>query len=216
MKKIACLSVIAFFISCATPTYITGSWKNTAQPVKSYHNVCIAALTGHAVVKSKIESDLKIALAKQNVSAFKSIDEFPPNFLKDSVSRSTLIEMVKKKGADAILTITLLKKETESRYIGGPSIYSPYSRFGYYGNFYGYYSYWYPYAYSPGYYTQNDVYYFETNLYDVQSEALIWSAQSETYSYDGLNGVSADLARTIVEKMKSDGVLNERSVAVKK
>ncbi|MGZ4038330.1 MAG: hypothetical protein ACXVPQ_10915 [Bacteroidia bacterium] len=220
MKKIAALILIALCTSCATPTEIIGSWKNPEQTAKSYHNIFVAALTGQTVVKSKIESALKIALAKQNVSAIKSIDEFPPNFLKDTVAKDVLLSAVNKKGADAILTVTMLKKETSSRYVPGGPMYAPYPMYGYYRSFSGYYSYWYPYAYSSGYYAQSDIYFFETNLYDAKTDNLIWSAQSETYTYDGLTDVSADLAHAIVEKMRSDGVLiserGDHGVAVQK
>lgn len=213
MKKIASLIVtVALCVSCATPTEIIGSWKNPDQTVKSYHNIFIAALTAQTVVKSKIESALKVALAKQNVSSVKSIDEFPPHFMKDTVSKDVLLSSVNKKGADAILTITMLKKETASRYVPGGPVYNPYPAYGYYRSFYGYYSYWYPYAYNSGYYEASDIYYFETNLYDARTDELIWSAQSETYTYDGLSEVSGDLAQVIVNKMKNDGVLiNDRN-----
>jgi hypothetical protein len=80
-------------------------------------------------------------------------------------------------------------------------------RFGYYGNFWGYYSHWYPYGYSDAYYTRDDVYYLETNLYDAKDEVLIWSAQSQTYSYDGLATFSKEFAKEITQRMKKDGII---------
>lgn len=201
------LVVAVVIVGCAPTTLITGSWKNPKAGVKDYKTVFVVALTGNTIAKSTTEGDVSAALNKQGIATVKSIDEFPPGFTKDSIPKTEIIQRVKGKGSDAILTISLLKKSTESRYVRGAYVYDPSVRFIYYGNFWGYYNYWYPYAYNPGYYSQEDVYFIETNLYDSSTELLLWSAQSRTYSYNGLAPVSKEFAATIVDKMKKDGIL---------
>lgn len=192
-------------VCCYPTSKITGSWKSPKHSDKVYKSIFIAALTGNTVAKSTIEKDLETVLTKYGVSIIKSLDEFPPNFERDSVNKEALIKAVRKKGSEAILTVSLLKKETESRYTSGP--YSPMGRFGYYGNFGGYYNYSYPYAYNNTYYTKDEIYYLETNLYDSYSEELIWSAQSQTYSYDGLASHSKEFSKMIGVQLKKDGIL---------
>lgn len=207
MKRIVVLYILplAFLASCYSSSRITGSWKSPKQGEKVYKTLFVAALTGNTVAKSTIEKDLDQMLGKYGISVVKSIDEFPPTFSKDSVSKETLMQRVHQKKSDAILTVSLLKKETESRYTTGT--YAPAGRWGYYGTFGGYYNYWYPYAYSDTYYTRDEVYYLETNLYDSSTEELIWSAQSQTYSYDGLATHSKEFSVMIGEQMKKDGIL---------
>lgn len=212
MKKLAyILTLIAFTISCSTSTKITGTWKNPKQPAGEIQTIFIAALTGNISAKSTLENNISEALAKQNVTSIKSVDEFPPGLLKDSIPKEVVMDKIKKKNHQAILTISLLKKKTESRYIRSSTAYAPMARFVYYDNFYGYYSYWSPYAYSAGYYVNDDVYYLESNLYNSKTETLIWSAQSKTYSYDGLSSFSKTFAKVIVKKMKEDGILNPKT-----
>ncbi|MEO6305492.1 MAG: hypothetical protein ABIP51_20180 [Bacteroidia bacterium] len=201
------LSVIIVFTYCAPTTKITGSWKNSKQPSGELKTVFIAALTGNVVAKSTLESNMARALTKQNIQTIKSVDEFSPGFLKDSIPKNVLMAKIKKQAHEGILTISLLKKTTESRYVRGGYAYSPMGRFGYYDNFYGYYSYWSPYVYNPGYYEKEDIYYLETNMYDSQTETLLWSAQSQTYSYDGLSSFSEKFSNVIVNKLKKDGVI---------
>jgi len=209
MKKLASLFLaVVIIVSCSPTTKITGSWKNPKQPSSEVQTIFIAALTGNIIAKSTLENNMSDALIKQKINTIKSVDEFPPSLLKDSISKEVIMDKIKKKSHQAILTISLLKKKTESRYIRGSTAYTPMARFGYYDNFYGYYSYWSPYAYSPGYYVKDDVYYLESNLYDSKTETLIWSAQSKTYSYDGLSSFSKTFAKVIVKKMKEDGVIN--------
>jgi hypothetical protein len=198
---------LLFAISCAPTTMITGSWKNPNGKPKTYNTIFVAALTGNTVGRSVTENDFATNLSKHGVQALKSLDEFPPNFLKDSIPKKEMLDKINKKNVDAILTISLLKRSSESRYVPGNYMYAPMTRFGYYGTFGGYYSYWYPYSYSPGYYTEEDIYYLETNLYDSSDESLLWSAQSKTYAYGSLSAVSKEFSRVIVDRMKAEGVL---------
>jgi hypothetical protein len=197
--------VLLFLIACATPNMITGSWKSEAYNEKQYSNILVAALTSQVVGRSAVESDIAKRLSEQGVTAQKSINLFPPKMSASDSDRVMMMKAVKGKDIEAILTVSMLKKETESRYVPG-YVYDPY-RYSYYRNFWGYYSYWYPYSYSPGYYTESTVYYMETNLYDVKTEELVWSAQSRTYEGLDFPTFSKDFAKTVVGKLKTDRLL---------
>jgi hypothetical protein len=190
---------------CTPNTKMTGSWKNPGLG-RTYHKVFVSALSGNAVVRSTVEEEMAKALKAKGHVAIKSIDVFPPGFIKDSVDRGQVMRAIRQQKADGILTISLQRKETESRYVSGT--YAPMSRYDYYGSFGGYYGYWYPAAYSPGYYQQEEVYYLETNLYDAASELLVWSGQSRTYAYDGIKNLATEFAAIVVEKMRKDTILN--------
>jgi hypothetical protein len=194
--------------ACAPSSKITSTWKSDKSAGKKYNSVFIAVLTGNTIAKSAIEEQFDQAFTAYKVSAAKSIDEFPPKFSHDSIPKDEIMRKVKQKGSQSILTISILKKTTESRYVSG--VYSPGMRWGYYNNFWGYYSYWYPFVYSPDYYVNEDIYYMETNLYDITSEELVWSAQSQTYDVDNLKNFSKEFARSVVSKMNEDGILNAR------
>ena len=203
MKKI--FSILLFLAACAPATMITGTWKNPQVPPGNYHNILVAALTSRAVAKNTVEGDLVTMLKNYHVTASKSIDLFPPNLTGSDSDRSVLLDKIKGRNIDAILTVSLLKRETESRYTGSPAPYDPF-RYSYYRNFWGYYSYWYPAMYDPAY-DSEQVYYIETNLYDAATEELKWSAQSKTYDILNLATFSRDFSKSIVDQMVKDGVL---------
>jgi hypothetical protein len=207
MKKFIILSAIALLLvaGCTPATKVTASWKSPKAGEKSYKSVFVAALMGNTIAKSTLENDIATVLNNHQISTVKSMDEFPPTFANDSVAKEDMMGVVRKQGSDAILTISVLKKETESRYVSGG--YAPLNRYGWYGNFWGYYNYWHPYAFNESYYTRDEIYYLETNLYDTNSEVLLWSAQSQTYTFNGLANFSKEFAKGIVEKMKTDGIL---------
>jgi hypothetical protein len=208
MKKISSvlLTIIVIFECCSPSTYITGSWKTPAPLTKQYSMIMVAALTNNTIARATLENDMANTLGS-SATVLKSIDEFPPNVTGSDSSKVALMNKVKNKNVDAILTISILSKETESRYISGRGPYDPLG-YTFYDDFWGYYNYWYPHFYDQGYYVQNKVYFIETNLYDTQTQKLIWSAQSKTYNPEDLNNFSKEFASVIVSKMKTDGVLS--------
>jgi hypothetical protein len=119
--------------------------------------------------------------------------------------------MVNGKNMDAILTLSTVKQETQTRYVPGSSPYSPLG-YPYYNDFWGYYSYWYPRFYAPGYYVLDKIYYIEVNLYDTQTEKLVWSAQSKTYNPDDLPSFSREFSDVIADKLKNDGMISKAAL----
>lgn len=204
---------LLLFLGCSPSTFITGSWKNPKESGK-YKNIMIAALTGNTILKSMLEDKMAKALEKQ-VLVLKSIDEFPPTVSNTDSSKAGIMKKMKNRNSDAVLTISILKRETETRYLREGRPYEPYG-YIYYNDFWGYYDYRYPLVYSEGYYIQDNVYYIETNLYDTETKKLIWSAQSKTYSPDNLEPFAKEFAGVIASKLKSDGVLNQTKSQQKK
>jgi hypothetical protein len=200
----------AFIVGCTTTnTNITGSWKNPAQTT-NYNSILVTALAGHAVDRSTIETELAAAFGSNGVHAISGIDKFPPNFHATDSDKQAFMELVHQTNADAILTISLLKEETQTRYVPGNVRYDPFSGPVYYRTFYGYYRHWYPYVYDPGYYVEDKTYYIETNLYDAKTEDLVWSAQSETYSPITLPDFAKEFAEIMIAKMKEDGMISSK------
>jgi hypothetical protein len=198
------LFIIILLAGCAPTTYITGSWKSPTAANKQYKSILVAAFTSNTIARSTLEKDMAAILAK-NVTVLKSIDEFPPTVNNTDSSKAVIIDKMKGR-IDAILAISIISRETETRYIPGERPYDPLN-YMYYNDFWGYYNYRYPTLYQQGYYEQNKVYYIETNLYDAENEKLIWSAQSKTYSPDDLEPFSKEFATVIVTKMQEEKII---------
>lgn len=205
MKKLIIFLILGVILSsCISTTKITGSWVNTKRSTQSYGNIFLVALTHNMIAKSTVETDLATNLKKYGVNTVKSIDEFTPTLLSDSIDRIALMTKVKQKNMDGVLMISLIKKETDSRYVSGAAVFRP----GYYyGNIRDYYNYWYPCVYSPGYYITNEIYYIEANLYDANNQELVWSAQSQTYNPVGLTTFSKHFTFKMVEALSNAGIL---------
>ena len=194
--------------SCGTSTKIIGSWTADDLPAeKSYKKVFITALTPNAGVRNAMENNLAMAAKEREIEAVTSGEAFTISFTQDNQpSKTEILDKVRAENADAIFTVTLLDKESETRYIPG-STYSPMSYGGYYGGFYSYYNTMYPMTYEPGYYTTDKIFYVESNLYDAETEALIWSAQSKTVNPTNLESFASEYTRVMVDELIKDGVL---------
>jgi hypothetical protein len=211
--------MLLLVFGCSSSTEITGSWRNKNTPNEGINNILVTALTSKAAARQTVETDLANVLQKNGYKSMKSIDILPPSFTDGKEpDKEVILDKIKGNDIDAILTVALIDKETENRYVPGSTGYAPVPRFDYYGRFWGYYSTWYPTLYSPGYYTEDKVYFIETNLYDADTEELLWSAQSETYNPASLESFSKEFANVMVDQMATDGVLKMSNgpVTVKK
>ena len=200
--------LLAGIAGCTSSTQIMGSWKSPEIEAQHYRRVVVAALTDNVLARQEVENDLQTQLQMRGIEVTRSIDLFPPSATsKTGPDVNLLLERIKTDGHDAILTAALVDEQTETRYVPGSMGYRPMTRFMWYGSFRGYYTYWYPTLYDPGYYTQDKVYYLETNLYDVNSDRLVWSAQSKSYSPRNLRKAASQFAEVTVQKMSEDNVL---------
>ena len=214
MKKLIRLSVfllgIPFLLisinSCVSSTMVTGTWEKPDLE-QSYDNIIVAAMVPTVSTRSSIEMKVVKHLEEEDVEASQSIDVLPPRYIDDDDTKQEIMNSIRNNGADGILTVSLIDKETETRYVRGTTPYTPYPHYGFYGSFWGYYNYWYPRFYDQGYYTEEKIYYIETNLYDADSENLIWSAQSKTYDPVDLENFSEDFAEAIVEQLNEAGII---------
>jgi hypothetical protein len=78
---------------------------------------------------------------------------------------------------------------------------------GGYGRFGGYYGMYGPMTYSPGYYATDKNFYVEINLYDTETQALVWSAQSATTNPSSIDRAAREFALVVVDKMIKDKII---------
>ena len=66
------------------------------------------------------------------------------------------------------------------------------------------------YVSQPGYYTTHETYTLETNLYDVESEELVWSARSRTFSPESVQEVIVDLKKLLIKDLDEKNLLKKK------
>ncbi|HET8858939.1 DUF4136 domain-containing protein [Marivirga sp.] len=200
------------FIGCSPSTNITATWKNPDLSESGFNNILVTAMVNNVSARESLETELALQLSKKGVLATQGMNLFPPDLRDEKMgSKSELLNAINENKFDALITINLVESEMETRYVPGTTAYAPLNSFGYYGNFWGYYNYWYPTVYDPGYYDTVKSYFLETNLYDAETEKLIWSAQSETVSPGTIENLSEDYSNIITRKLMNEGLISANS-----
>ena len=123
----------------------------------------------------------------------------------DQLSEKEALVRLSNAGVDGVLTIVLLDKERERYYVPGQMQYTPYGF--YYDRFWGHSRTLYWRIYSPGYYTTNTRYFWESNLYDLSDGKLIYSAQSQSFDPSSSDVLGKEYGKLIVDDIVGKGVI---------
>lgn len=199
--------VIAGALACSS-TKIIGSWKN-ADSTKTYNHIMVVGLTSNVVAQSSVESRMATILSARGVNAKGSGVIFSPETKVTDEMKKSVGAKLKQEGFDGLLTIALVSVDEKTSYTPGTT-YTPYA-YPAYGNYWGYYGYYAPQVYSPGYYSSEKVYTVEANLYDVNTEKLVWAARSETTDPSSLDRFSEEYSETVVYQLGKDGMLGGKA-----
>ncbi|MBL0359004.1 MAG: hypothetical protein IPP72_20035 [Chitinophagaceae bacterium] len=206
MKKILIMAAVIISFTGCSSTRITSSWKSDSIHNLKYNKVLVVGFvkdTDRAALE-KMEQHLVGDLKDLGYNAVASMQEYGPKAF-DKMEEAQVLDKLKSSGVDAVITIVLLDKEKESRYMPGSIHYSP---FGYHQNrFYRYYGTMNTRIYEPGYYVTDTRYFWESNFYTINTETLLYSAQ--TTSFDPVNAESLghEYGMTIVNDMVKQNVL---------
>jgi len=208
-KIISLLLLVVMMFGCGPSQKITGSWANPeAKSMGPFTKVFVMVLSQNKDANYNIESQMAKILITKGFKVVKSNDLYPPSFAptKD-FTKEQLTASIKKTGCDAVLMLALLDSKVVESYNPGV-VYAPVN-YGYYGSYYGYYNHYYPQVYSPGYYSVDKTFYLEANLYDMVSDNLVWSVQSEARNPKDLSSWFKNYSVMLMNHLKSKG-LNQK------
>ena len=196
----------AFLAACSPSQTVTSYWANKAANQSPYDTIYIMAMTQNKKMEPAVENSLADVLISKGHKVVMNSQVYPPSFSAvKQLTREQLAETIAGTGSNGILTLAVLDTKTETNYNPGTT-YAP-MNYGYYGSYYGYYNHYYPVVYSPGYYTENKTYYIETNFFDVKTDELIWSIQSQAYNPANFDSMFEEYTRVILNKLREEGMI---------
>ena len=205
MKMLIIAGLSAILLGACSSSTVTSSWKQQNANTMGLKKVMVVAMApdkDRAMV-SKMEQQLASDLQSQGIPAVAASDEFGPKALI-GMKEKAVLNRLNRNGIDGVVTISLLDKTKERNYVPGNISYQPvtfYSRF--YRGFVTYYDRY----QTPGYYDTNTKFVFETNLYDLNKDKLLYSAQSESFDEATINRMATDYGKEIVKDMKKGGLI---------
>lgn len=216
MTKLIWIGFALFIIAagCTSTSKITSTWKAKNVEPKNYNKMLVLGLMNVAdrTIREKMEEHLAEDLNTLGYNAICACEVFDPKAF-NNMTEEAAINKLKNQGIDAVLTVVLLDKQKESKYVPGNIYYSPYGY--YYNRFWGYRSTLYRRIYEPGYYVSDTKYFWESNLYDMASQQLVYSVQTQSFSPDNANILGHEYAKLIVKDIVKHKVLQQQGVQVK-
>jgi hypothetical protein len=208
------LLLLVFLSSCSSTSLLV-SWNEKSSPPKNYRKMAVVVMAPDVSKRASVESAVADQLKAKGFNAHATFNTFPfAGKIGDlGLDKETVEEKIKQRindnGFDGVLTIVLLDAKKEQRYVEGTSISlaAPVYQYPYYG----YYSYAYATVYDGGYYTTSTSYFLESNLYDVASGKLIWTAQTKTEDPSSIDKEAVNFSRIIVDDLLTKKVITPES-----
>jgi len=211
MKKIKYLaiSMLLILMSCNS-SRITSSWKASDLQPKKFNKILVLGLIQEKdrSLREQMEQQLLANLQKNGYNAICACDEYGPKAFENMTEKEA-IDKLANSGIDAVLTVVLLDKTRERYYIPGHIAYSPYAI--YRNRFWHYYTTMYDRIYMPGYYQVETKYFWESNLYDMQTKELLYSVQTDSFDPSSSESLARDYGQLIVRNIVKNKVLETQT-----
>ncbi|WP_276504701.1 hypothetical protein [Terrimonas pollutisoli] len=214
MKAIKWLGIIALFLAGCTSSRITSSWKDENVSPKQYNKILVLGLIREAdrTIRENMEDHLVGDLQNLGYNAVSALEEYGPKAF-DKMDEEAALAKLNNSGVDAVVTIVLLDKEKEKRYVPGHINYSPYGY--YYNRFWGYYGTMNRRIYEPGYYVTDTKYFWESNFYDMRTQKLLYSVQTQSFDPASSESLGHQYGLLIAKHMIKNGVVAKKNIVSK-
>jgi hypothetical protein len=192
------IASVIFVASCAN-TKISQSWVEPDNK-KSYNDLMIIGIAASKQNRRAYEGHFVEQLKSHGVEAVASYKLIKSD---EKIERDTVLKAIEGMDIEGVIVTHVTATDEETIYRPGTSYgYGGHGYGGYGGSMYGYYPHVNTYVHSPGYYTTHETYTLETNLYDVETEELVWSARSRTFSPESVQEVIVDLIKLLISDLE--------------
>ena len=207
--SILLVSTVVLLISCAN-TKISQSWVEPDNK-KSYNDILIIGIAESEQNRRAYESYFVEALREKGAEAEASYKLIKSD---QKIERNTVVKAIEGMEIDGVIITHMTAVDEETIYRPGMGYsavgYGAYGYGGYGGGMYGYYPHVNSYVHSPGYYTTHETYTLETNLYDVVTEELVWSARTRTFSPESVDEVIVDLTKLLIKDLEEKNLIKKK------
>jgi hypothetical protein len=189
------IMLLALALGACASTTLESVWKQPDYAGPAVRKVMVMGVSEDATIRRAFEDEFSGQLRARGLEAVPSYTEIPAD---GKVDREQIRRALGRVGADSVLITRLVRLEKET--VVTPAVYSP----AYTGSFYGYYgNAW---TYQPSVYQYN-VATVETNLWNVASEQMIWSATTRTFDPERIRNELPEFSRLLVDSLAGSGLL---------
>lgn len=201
--------IIAFssliLIQCSSSRIIS-SYASSKEVNLEKEKIIIAALAKESdyELQKKMENHLADDLCNLGYNAVCSTDlsDLSDSHIQDE---KLIIKKLQQADADAVLTIVLLRRDKEKYHVPA-SMYGIADQYSY-SSFYPYYAAIYSKIYQEGYYINDTSYFWESNLYSMPDQNLLYSVRTESFNPSSISSLAHQYGRLIIQDMLAKKVV---------
>ena len=202
-KLFCALSIflLLFMTSCAS-TKVVSEWKDPDLSAKKFKKIMVIGVAKQPDQRRSYEDEFVRQLQAKGVMAISSHTLIPRDKMRD---RATISQNIEGMGIDGVI-ITRLKEVQDKKQFFGENDKVPYEN---YSNMYEYFNS--SFVIAPSSRAKNPTNYqkfgFESNLYDTNTEKLVFSLSSNTYAQDNISKRLGSYIETVVKKLSQNNLL---------
>ena len=181
-------TVLLLLSACGASVKMIGSWTNDSMAGYHIDNVLVIGISRQDITRNLWEDTFVELLGKENIKAQASHIVMAGKVMEPD--RQSVISAVKKSGADTVLITRVVDSKSVKEETPGVVYFEPAP---FYVGMNDYFGHAYSSVYSQPVSVSKTTVRLESNVYDVATEKLIWTAQSEV--------IDPELLKTDFDKM---------------
>ena len=182
------LALTTFLLIGCSQTKVTSVWVDQEYQGDGIDDVFVVGVSKDGGLRRIFEDEFVTLFKQRGVKAISSYRLLPDEDLRDE---KKLDSKVIESGSDTILMTRILDIRKDTQYIPPDYVYT--------GGWHGYYNR--AYMVSPGHTVEYETAVLETNLYDLKTDKLIWSARSDAPTDGKVGNHIKDFARSIINQL---------------
>jgi hypothetical protein len=197
------ISLLPIFLGACSSTRLISSWKAEDVSNHKFDKVLVIGLMGNKDrnLRENVEKIIVQQLKAKGINSGSAFEEYGPKTF-EALDETSTLKKLSNKGYDGAITIALLDKLKEKIY--NPGMVGVYP--GTY-RFWGHYRTLYTRIYEPGYYTVTNKFMLEANVYDLDANKLIYSAQTRSVDPASPQSLATEFSDEIFRDMSAKGVI---------
>lgn len=208
MKKIQLYILAVLLLAGCSSVKVTTYWKDSNANTSSIKKILVLGLIRESdrSIQEKMENHMVNDLKNLGYEAYSSLSEYGPKAF-DKMTEAEAISKIRNKSIDAVITIVLLDKKKERKFVPDNLYSSP--GYYYYNDLWGYRTSLFNRIYQPGYYITDTRYFWESNTYSMENQKLVYSVQTQSFDASNTENVAHEYGQLIIKNMIKQKVLNK-------
>jgi hypothetical protein len=205
--------IMLLFVAC-TSSKITSTYEPQHAEKKQFYRVLVLGLAqdSDSQLQAKMEKHLAGDMKVLGYSVVTSLDEYGPRAFKGMTEKEALAKL-KNSNIDAVVTIVLLNKKMEKQFVPAQKLPVDQNFSHLFWDYYGDIN---KRVFEPGYYFDNTEYYWESNVYEVNTQKLLYSVTTTSFNPSNTESLAHQYGKMIVRSMKKKQVIERDPQPVKK